>query len=969
MLRKIALVAACIAMLMPLDGLARQYSYESVPGDMMKTRVYTLDNGLKVYLSVNNEKPRIQTYVAVRTGSRNDPAETTGLAHYLEHLMFKGTTLFGTSDAEAEKPLLDAIETCYEQYRQTTDPELRKEKYREIDSLSQVAAQYNIPNEYDKLMASIGSEGSNAYTSDDVTCYTENIPSNEVDNWAKVQAERFRNMVIRGFHTELEAVYEEYNMGLTNDMFKAYTALSKKLFPNHPYGTQTTIGTQEHLKNPSIVNIKNYFSRYYVPNNTAIIMAGDLDPDKTIETIDRYFGTWQPSDSIKVPHYEPVRDLIAHADTTVSGSETDFLMLGWKFDAAASAQADTLQVVSYLLNNGTAGLLDLDVNQRVLCGGASAFHYLLNEYSMLMMTGVPKDGQTLDEVRDILLTEIERLRDGDFDGELVTAVVNNLKLDRRRAMEDNKSRADILVDAFINGIDMQQTATFTDRISTLTKQDIVGFARRHFGDNYAAVYKEMGDDTTQNKIDKPQITAIPANRDMESGFVSDIVNSTPEPIQPRFLDFTTDITITDTRRGLPLKYVKDDTNGTFTLVFRYDIGEENDKWLPFAAMYADLIGTETMSAEQRKQRLYRSACEMSIDVGHDFTTVSLTGLAENMSEALTVVEDFLAGMQADEESYSAFLDLVESDRRVSKLNQQANFYALRDYGRYGTYNPQLNIPDSTELHMTKPDDVAAKIRRLNGYVHQALYCGPLSIDTLSALVDACHKMPAARLTAEKTARYELQATPANEIILAPYTAKNIFMMQYNNEGLPFNPDDAAPAELFNEYFGGGMNSVVFQELRESRALAYSAGARYVMPGRQGTPNYAFTQIISQNDKLIDCIAAFNEIINNMPQSDKAFELAKQSLMKQYQTARTTKFGIIDAYLAAQRLGIDYDLKKKIYDDLQSITLDDIVRFEHERMADKPYLYLILGDENELDIEALEKIAPVKRVTTEQIFGY
>lgn len=968
-LRKITLAAVCVAMLLSLEGAARQYSYESVPGDMMKTRVYTLDNGLKVYLSVNDEKPRIQTYIAVRTGSRNDPAETTGLAHYLEHLMFKGTTLFGTSDAEAEKPLLDAIEACYEQYRQTTDPEKRKEMYREIDSLSQVAARYNIPNEYDKLMASIGSEGSNAYTSNDVTCYTENIPSNEIDNWAKVQAERFRNMVIRGFHTELEAVYEEYNMGLTNDMFKAYTAMTKKLFPNHPYGTQTTIGTQEHLKNPSIVNIKNYFSRYYVPNNVAIIMAGDLDPDKTIETIDRYFGSWQPNDNLEVPYFEPVRDLATHTDTTVVGSETDFMMLGWKFDAAASSQADTLQVVSYLLDNGTAGLLDLDVNQRALCGGASAFHYLLNEYSMLMMTGVPKDGQTLEEVRDILLAEIERLRNGDFDDDLVTAVVNNLKLDRRRALEDNKSRADILIDAFINGIDMQQTATFTDRISGFTKQDIVNFARGHFGDNYAAVYKKVGDDTTQSKIDKPQITAIPANRDMESRFVSDIVNSTPEPVQPRFVDFTTDITVTDTERGLPLKYVKDDTNGIFRLVFRYDVGEENDKWLPFAAMYADLIGTDAMSAEQRKQKLYRLACEMNINVGLDHTTIELAGLAENMSEALTVVEDFIADMQADDVSYDAFLDLVESDRRVNKLSQQANFYALRDYGRYGTYNPHLNIPDSLELHQTAPDDVAAKIRSLNGYAHQVLYCGPLDIGALSEIVDACHKVPAAPLTPAAPVRYELQPTTTDDIILAPYTAKNIFMTQYNNEGRPFNPDDAALTELFNEYFGGGMNSVVFQELRESRALAYSAGARYVMPNRQGTPNYAFTQIISQNDKLKDCIAAFNDIINNMPQSDKAFELAKQSLVKQYQTARTTRFGIINAYLAAQRLGIDYDLNKKIYADLQSLTLDDIVRFENERMAGKPYLYLILGDENELDIEALEKIAPVRRVTTEQIFGY
>ena len=245
---------------------ASAYSYETVKGDPMQTRIYTLPNGLKVYLSVNKEKPRIQTYIAVRTGSRNDPAETTGLAHYLEHLMFKGTRQFGTADPAKEQPYLDDIERRYEHYRTVTDPAQRKQLYHEIDSVSQLAAKYFIPNEYDKLMASIGAEGTNAYTSNDVTCYVENIPSNEVENWARIQGDRFQNMVIRGFHTELEAVYEEFNISLTNDTRKEFAAIGKLLFPTHPYGTQTTIGTQEHLKNPSITNIKNYYScRHLVP--------------------------------------------------------------------------------------------------------------------------------------------------------------------------------------------------------------------------------------------------------------------------------------------------------------------------------------------------------------------------------------------------------------------------------------------------------------------------------------------------------------------------------------------------------------------------------------------------------------------------------------------------------------------------------------------------------------------------------
>ena len=251
------LITTLCAVLSFTTATAKDYTYQTVKGDLMNSRIYTLDNGMKVYLTVNKEKPRIQTFIAVRTGSRNDPAETTGLAHYFEHLMFKGTSHFGTSDYAKEKPLLDDIKQRFEEYRKVTDPELRKQLYHGIDSVSQLAAQYNIPNEYDKLMASIGAQGSNAYTSNDVTCYTEDIPSNEVENWLKIQSDRFKNAVIRGFHTELEAVYEEYNMSLARDNEKSINALDKLLFPAHPYGTQTVLGTQEHLKNPSIVNIEN----------------------------------------------------------------------------------------------------------------------------------------------------------------------------------------------------------------------------------------------------------------------------------------------------------------------------------------------------------------------------------------------------------------------------------------------------------------------------------------------------------------------------------------------------------------------------------------------------------------------------------------------------------------------------------------------------------------------------------------
>lgn len=962
------LFIACLAAVSVGAG-AREYKYESVAGDPMHARIYTLDNGLKVYLSVNQEKPRIQTYIAVRTGSRNDPAETTGLAHYLEHLMFKGSEKFGTTDAAAEKPYLDDIERRYETYRKLTDPAQRKQAYHEIDSVSQLAAKYFIPNEYDKLMSSIGAEGTNAYTSNDVTCYVEDIPANEMENWLKVESDRFQNMVIRGFHTELEAVYEEYNIGLAKDNNKMWQSLYKLLYPNHPYGTQTTIGTQEHLKNPSITNIKNYFHRYYVPNNVAICLAGDFDPDKVIALVDKYFGSWKKSESLSFPQYAPVAPLTAPRDTTVIGQEAAMLMMGWNFDRAASLQTDTLDVISEMLSNGKAGLFDLNVNQKMKCQYAGAFNSGLNEYSQFILYGQPMPGQTLKDVRDILLAEIDKLKRGEFSDDLLPSVINNMKLSLNNSLESNQWRANEFVNAFINGQPWTDHVAYIDRISRLTRQDIMDFARRHFADNYVCVYKEEGVDSTQKKIDKPQITAIPSNRDLQSQFVTDIINSKVDPIQPRFVDYDRDLTKAQTKKKLPLLYVKNNTNDLFVLDYYYEFGEEADKMLPYAADYLSYLGTPQMTAEQLKQEFYKLACDYSVNVSKDRLNITLNGLSENMPKAMTLLEDFMQNAKADKEAYARWVESNLKSRRDSKMNQNANFRALAQYAFYGPYNPQRNIPDSAELAGGDPQKLVDMIAALRNYRHTVLYYGPVDVKDVAKAVDKYHAVPKKFAADPESRQYKFEQTPQNEIVIAPYKAKNIYMYQYHNEGKKWTAESEPIISLFDEYFGGGMNTVVFQELRESRGLAYSAWASYNSPWRPNDSQYFITSIISQNDKMMDCISTFNSIMNNVPQSEKAFDIAKQAVMKRIEADRTTKMSIIFGYLQAQRFGYSYSMQQKIYEALPGLTLQDLVKFTNDNIANKPFRYIILGDENDIDMKGLEKIAPVKKLSTEEIFGY
>ncbi len=956
-------------MMLTTSIVAKDYKYTTVPGDMMKTRIYTLDNGLRVYLSVNQEKPRIQTYIAVRTGSKNDPAETTGLAHYLEHLMFKGTKLFGTTNAEAEAPLLADIEQRYEAYRKLTDAEARKQAYHEIDSVSQLAAQYFIPNEYDKLMAAIGAEGTNAFTSNDVTCYTEDIPSNEIENWAKIQSDRFQNMIIRGFHTELEAVYEEYNMYLTDDGDKLWSAMGKLLTPTHPYGTQTTIGTQEHLKNPSITNIKNYFKHWYVPNNVAVCMAGDFDMDKTIAIIDKYFGQWKPGADVRQPVFPAQRPLTAPKDTTVIGQQAEQVVVGWLAKKAADAQCDTLDVISSMLTNGKAGLIDINLNQQMKIQGAQSFLEDQQDHSAFLLIGMPKPGQSLKEVRTLMLGEIENLKQGRFSDDLLPSIVNNMELERQRALDNNQWRVRQMMSSFIDGTTWEHQIQRMDRISKMTKEQIVAFANRFFTNGYATVFKTQGVDTLQKKIDKPAITPIPANRDKVSQFVKDIQNAHVEPIQPRFVDFSKDLTVTQTKKKLPLLYKQNTENDLFTLVFRYEFGQQDDNRYDIAADYLDYVGTDKYTAAQVKQEFYKMACNYSVTVNPDNLNISLTGLQSQMPKALELLEHVLRNAKADKDSYDQYVGLVLKSRDDAKKDQRTNFQYLVGYATYGPHNTYRDMMSEEQLRQANPQQLLALLANLPNLKHTVLYYGKLTPDELSKVLGATHKTAKKLADVPQGKPYVRQQATSNEILIAPYDAKNIYMVMYHNEGRDWNPEQEAVVDLFNEYYGGGMNGIVFQELREARGLAYSASAYYVTPSKKGDKEFYQTSIITQNDKMMDAVNQFHVILNEMPASENAFQIAKDALTKQLASQRTTKFGVINDYLVAKRRGIDYDMNEKVYNALPAMKLQDIVGFEKQHMADKAYRYIILGDEKELDMKALEKIGPIKRLSIKEIFGY
>ena len=944
-------------------------AYETVDGDPMQSRIYTLENGLKVYLSVNKEAPRIQTYIPVRVGGKNDPAETTGLAHYFEHLMFKGTESFGTQNYAQEKPLLDQIEALFEVYRTKSDEEERIAIYRQIDSLSYEASKLSIPNEYDKLMAAIGAEGTNAYTAYDVTCYIEDIPSNQLENWAKIQADRFKHNVIRGFHTELETVYEEKNMSLTQDHRKLREAISSALFKNHPYGTQTILGTQEHLKNPSITNIKNYYKKWYVPNNMAICMSGDFDFDEAIEIIERYFGDMQPNKELQMLSFEPETELTEPIVKEVWGLESECVALAWRFPGASSDEALMLEVVDAIMNNGMAGIIDLNLLQDQKLLSAYSYPDVMSDYSTYFMHGSPKEGQSLDEVKELLLAQVDILRKGEWDEALLTAGITNYKLRIQQMLEENESRADLFVTSFINNIPWENMVNRIGQMEKITKNDVVEFANKYLKDsNYAVVYKRQGEDKNIKKIAKPAITPIFTNRDTTSAFLRDIQGTKVTPIKPVFVDFDKDMSKGSIGK-LPLLYKENTTNDIFTLKYIYDFGVNEMKSLSTARDYLDYLGTSDMTAAQIKQEFYNLACSYYISIGYNETDIVLYGLSENMDKAVELLEKVLTDAQPNEAAYNSLVADILKSRANSKASQSINFNMLRQYALYGPNNPSKNILSDEELKNMKPETLIESISGLPEYEHRVLYYGPMSIDKVSETIAKRHNIPETLKTVKRNDSFKYNISNENIVYVAPYDANQIYMSSVSNVGEMYDANKTPIITMYNEYFGGGMNSIVFQEMREARALAYSAAAFMFEPWRIEFPGYYMTYIATQNDKMIDALTAFDEIINNMPVSEQAFNIAKEALIGRLRTERITRDRVLGYYLDQEKLNLSGDTRRQLFEAVQNMTLDDVVAYQQANVKGRKYSTCILGRESDLDMKSLEKWGKIIRLTQEDIFGY
>ena len=951
---------------------ARGTTYRYIPGDPFAARFYTLSNGMKLYLARNTREPRISTAVAVRAGAADDPLNSTGLAHYFEHMMFKGNDQIASLDWEKERPLLEKIESLFEEYRGETDPDRRAEIYRKIDQLSGEAARYS-NDEFWTLCQSMGATGVNAYTSLDETVYICDIPSSALEKFLYFNAVRFSDIALRRFHTELEAVYEEFNMLQDKDSSLAWQRFFGLLFRKHPYG-RSVIGLPEHLKSPSMRDIRTFFQVFYRPDNMALILSGDLDYEETAALAEKYFGSLKPfggNDRALEPFVDRkalVREeppVEAPRTAEFAGPQAELLLMGYRFEASPETER-MLDMIAEILCNGKCGLIDKDIllPQKVLSLSAGTVH--ARDYSLLIFRGTPRSGQTLEQMRDLVFAELEKLADGDFPDWLPRAVADNARLSLVTISENRGTATSVFVDSFIRGYSFAEALNSLDLMESISKQQIMDFARRNLKkDVCTTVLKRTGTAIGIVHAEKPPITPVPIP-DRPSAFAERFAAMKPMPDpEPSFPDFEKEMTSSgpEGRPGRDYR-IRNTENERFHLSFVLPAGALHDLRLPLVFGLASYLGTEDRTPEQLQEDLYRLAGDVSFHSDRFTSRITFSGLQRNYDKILDLFHGKLPVLRADENAWNAYRDSILKSRENAKKDPWCIFDHAYRYAWYGGLDSLANryMPEAElqKLSAASLLDFLRSVLLESGDIMDVVYYGP---DVSPRLPDR----PAVlgKDTGKSWEPVVFRADPprTSRVVFVDYPRVQTIAAVVRPDGIwkekPFTFE-----QIYDEY----ARRSFWTEIRERRGLAYMAGAGYTNPTimlDDWSSSSAYVQ--TQPDKLTSSIDAMLAGLDEHTVDPDLFTVSRDNILSGICNSRIHPESYYDRMKDMKRRGLTDFVGRTVYRELRGLTLEAFADEWKKRISGKPSTIVIIGDAKKIDFESLKKYGPLTILTLDQIF--
>ncbi len=927
---------------------------------------YELNNGLTVILHEDHYKPEVFGVVVVRVGAKNDPEDATGMAHYQEHMLFKGTGELGTTNWEKEKPHINKIFSLYDDLGKTEDPAKRKELQKRINEESLKAAEYAIPNELSNLIKSIGGTNLNAGTGTDITLFYSKFPPNQIEKWLELYSHTFINPVFRLFQAELEVVYEEKNM--YNDIFitPLLEEFDRHFFKQHPYGQQTILGTVEDLKNPSLTKMYEFFKKYYIANNMALVLVGDFNSDEVKPLIEKKFGKWQKGDIPEQKEYieEPFagRELIERRMSPVKLG-----LLGFRTPPARHEDEIAFDVCNGILTNQNgSGLLDkLTLDNKLLAAQLMVIPY--NDFGCAIIFAVPKIlGQKLEEAETLVLSELENLRNGNFDDWMVDAIKTELYKDYMLSMESNKYIAQRLAIGFSQKRNIKDVLAYPEKIKRITKEDVIRVANKYYGNDYLAFFSKMGF-PKKIKIDKPGYEPVVANTNAKSAFTKRFEKiRTKEPMQ-KFIDFEKDIQTVKLQENLTLFAVENPKNNIFTLTLKFGVGGEKLPLLKYASEIMNYSGTKKYKVDEYKKDFSKIGCSYNIKSDDSYTYIEMNGVEEKLPDALKLISLLLTKPELEPEKLNIILDETKAIRKMEQSKPDNVGFALFDFVRFKNKSPYIDRLKLKEIKKLNTDSLVNTFLKATKYQAEIHYCGTNNSDELKDLITSNLKINETLKKSGSPVVKDPEMYQENAIYFVNKKSALQGKIGLFINGKQYEIKEDAHIDAFNMYFGGGFSGLVMQEIREYRSLAYVAGAGYITPALMGKQTWFIGYLGTQADKSNEAIEVFVDLIRNMPEKNERMDMIKNYLSQSALTKRPGFRDISETVEKWKLKGYTDDPSKIKIQKYEQLLFDDIVNFYNNNIKEQPLVICIVGDKKRIDMEALKKYGKIIKIKEKKLF--
>lgn len=934
--------------------------------DPLAVTEVTLDNGFRVFLTESHERPEVFGAVVVNTGAKNDPADNTGMAHYLEHMLFKGTTALGTTDWAAERPHQVRIEELYDELA-GADEATRTSVQAQIQLEVRQTFDLVVPNELDQLLRLLGGRGVNAFTTYDETVYYNTFPASQVDPWMEIYAHRFEDPVFRLFPSELEAVYEEKNIALDTTGYTAFREALRAVFPDHPYGGTDILGEVEHLKRPSLSAMRDYFETYYVPQNMALVLSGDFETEAVLEQARATFGTWErgadpPPTPGTVEAFEPNEKMTMRATPIRAG------VIAYRTVPERHPDFAALSVIRRLLSNDQrSGLID-----RASDGGKLLYALHLPadfaDHNLDAIIFVPRIvTQTFRGAERVASAPFEAVAAGEFDDATFTAIKDSLLNEEAARLEDNEARARTVAHAFVARGGWRGHVEYLERLRALTRSDVVRVAKELFGDRRLRIRSRMGF-PKKTRLEKPEVAPVVAQPGAHSAFYERIVSRTSEPPRLATIDFRDDVARLRVDPRLEIQAVENPFNELYSLEVRFGVGHLRMRPLPLVADLVPRLGTYHRSAAALRKAWSSIDTTMSVVSELDAFVVRLEGPQQHLAAALELLSEVLVASEPDEGAWRTLRRERWGFRRLTLRDPRALSEALRDYAMYGNLSPSYRAYGPAGARSFSSEELLRFWEAAQRFEVEVRYAGPAGVEAIAHSVQRGLALRTDRAEAVDPVVLPRRVPEETTVYFLPRRDAVQSHLWFIVEGDPVRAGEAAAADAFAEYFGGSMAGLVFQEIREFRALAYSAWAGLERDARPEGVAYLRGYVGCQSDKTFDALEVMMGLIETMPRRESRMPVVRASLSRGLETSSPGFRERAETVAQWLQRGYPSDPRPARMEAYANLAFPDVERFYAEHVAGRPVAIVVVGDPRTVDRDRLKGYGPLVEVSLGDILS-